>query len=86
MPESKTSSSCSRPPGWPTHQTRSILGAALVGLGKTAEAGPFLRSGYEGLAKHRAAIPSFFRPRVAEALDRLIDCSEAAGNADEVKA
>ena len=57
-----------------------------MGQGKTAEAGPLLRSGYEGLAKHRAAIPSFFRPRVAEALDRLIDCSEAAGKPDEVKA
>jgi hypothetical protein len=57
-----------------------------VGQGKTAEAGPLLRSGYKGLAKHRDAIPPVFRPWVAEALDWLIAWGEAAGKADEVKA
>ncbi len=76
----------SQPDGWSKHLARSIIGAALLGQGKTAEAGPLLRSGYEGLAKHRDAIPPVFQPWVAEALDRLIAWAEAAGKADEVKA
>jgi hypothetical protein len=72
--------------GWPTHHARSIIGAALLGQGKTAEAELVLRTGSEGLAKLRDAIPTVFQPWVAEALDRLIAWREAAGKADEVKA
>jgi hypothetical protein len=74
------------PDDWSTFDASSILGAALLGQGKTAEAGPLLRSGYEGLARRSDAIPADFRPRVAEALDRLIAWGEVAGKDDEVKA
>jgi eukaryotic-like serine/threonine-protein kinase len=76
----------SQPDGWPTHDARSLLGAALLGQGKAAEAGPLLRSGYEGLERRRDAIPAYFRPRVAEALDRLIAWGEAAGTKAELAA
>jgi hypothetical protein len=74
------------PNDWSTFEARSVLGARLLGLGKTAEAEPLLRSGYEGLAKRRAAIPALDRPCLAAALDRLIAFSEATGEADDVKA
>jgi eukaryotic-like serine/threonine-protein kinase len=76
----------SQPHGWPTYHARSVLGAALLGQGKTAEAGPLLRSGYEGLAKRGDAIPAYFRPLVAESLDRLIAAGEAAGTKAELAA
>jgi eukaryotic-like serine/threonine-protein kinase len=73
------------PQRWFTAEARSLLGGALLGQKKTAEAGPLLRSGYEGMAKQAAAIPLVDRPRLAEALDRLIAAGEAAGSKTEVE-
>jgi tetratricopeptide (TPR) repeat protein len=75
-----------RPQHWVTAEVRSLLGGAVMGEKKTAEAAPLLRSGYEGMARSAAAIPRVDRPRLAEALDRLIAFGEATGRADEVKA
>jgi tetratricopeptide (TPR) repeat protein len=74
------------PDAWTTFSTRSMLGGALLGQGKTAEAEPLLRSGYEGMAKRADKIPSRARPRLVAALDRLIALGEATGKIDEVKA
>ncbi len=74
------------PDTWFRFHVRSLLGAALVGQGRSAEAEPLLRSGYEGLARLAAKSPTRERPLLAEALDRLIAWGEAAGKADEVKA
>ena len=72
------------PQHWQTAETRSLLGGALLGRKRTAEAAPLLRSGYEALARSVAAIPLIERPRLAEALDRLIAAGEAAGTQAEV--
>ena len=72
------------PQYWRTAEARSLLGGALVGEKKTAEAAPLLRSGYEGMIRSAAAIPLVDRPRLAEALDRLITTGEAAGTRAEV--
>ena len=59
--------------------TRSLLGGALLGQKKYAEAEPLLRSGYEGMKLGRPPRSRADRPRLAEALDRLIAAGEAAG-------
>ena len=71
---------------WRTAEARSLLGGALLGRKQAAEAAPQLRSGYEGMARSAAAIPLVDRPRLAEALDRLIAAGEAAGTKAEIVA
>jgi serine/threonine protein kinase/lipopolysaccharide biosynthesis regulator YciM len=70
------------PRHWATAEVRSLLGGALMGEKKASEAAPLLRSSYEGMARSAAAIPLVDRPRLAEALDRLI----AAGTTAELAA
>ncbi len=74
------------PQHWVTAEARSLLGGAMMGEKKTAEAAPLIRSGYEGMARSAAAIPLVDRPRLAEALDRLIAAGEAAGTKTELAA
>jgi serine/threonine protein kinase/tetratricopeptide (TPR) repeat protein len=74
------------PQHWRTAEVRSLLGGALLGQNRAAEAAPLLRSGYEGMARSSAAIPLVDRPWLAEALDRLIAAGEAAGTMVEVGA
>ncbi len=74
------------PDAWYTFLVRSQLGAALLGPGRSAEAGPLLRSGYEGMVKRADKIPPGQKFRLALALDRLIEFGEATGLDDEVKA
>jgi eukaryotic-like serine/threonine-protein kinase len=73
-----------KPEHWGTAEVRSLLGGALMGEKKAAEAAPLLRSGYEGMARSAAAIPLVDRPGLVEALDRLIDAGEAAGTTAEI--
>ncbi len=75
-----------KPQHWQTAEVRSLLGGALLAQKKPAEAAPLLRAGYEGMARSAPAIPVVDRPRLAEALDRLIALGEATGKSDEVKA
>jgi hypothetical protein len=74
-----------KPQHWVTAEVRSLLGGALMGEKKTAEARPLLRSGYEGMARAAATIPRVDRPRLGEALDRLIAAGEAAWKAERAK-
>jgi tetratricopeptide (TPR) repeat protein len=71
---------------WRTAETRSLLGAALLGQKKDTEGMPLVRAGYEGMARSAAAIPLVDRPRLAEALDRLIAAGAAAGTKAELAA
>jgi hypothetical protein len=75
-----------RPQHWLTAEVRSLLGGVLFGQKKSAEAAPLLRSGYERMSRSAAAIPLVDRPRLAEALDRLIAAGEAAGTKAELAA
>ena len=74
------------PQHWQTAEGRSPLGGALLGQKKSSEAAPLLRTGYEGMARSAAAIALVDRPRLAEALDRLIAVGEAAGTKAELAA
>jgi tetratricopeptide (TPR) repeat protein len=73
-----------KPQHWQTAEAKSLLGGAPLGLSKPAKAEPLLRSGYEGMARSAPAIPLVDRPRLAEALDRLIAFGETAGTKDEL--
>jgi hypothetical protein len=57
-----------------------------MGEKRTADAASLLRSGYEAMARSAAAIPLVDRPRLGEALDRLIAAALAAGMTAELAA
>ncbi|MFO0810621.1 MAG: serine/threonine-protein kinase [Gemmataceae bacterium] len=67
---------------WKTAEARSLLGAALAGQAKFAEAEPLLLQGYEGLKRQADIIPVAQKDRPAEALGRLVRLYEATNNAD----
>jgi len=73
-----------RPDDWTAFQVRSLLGGALLGAGKRAEAEPFLVEAVAGLRQRAAKIPLLFRTaHLANALERLIDLYEATGRKAE---
>ena len=65
--------------------TQSMLGGALFGQKKYAEAEPLLLKGYEGMKKREKTIPPQGIIRIPEALDHLIEFSSATNKPDEVK-
>jgi WD40 repeat protein/tetratricopeptide (TPR) repeat protein len=71
------------PDAWSTFNTRSMLGEALVGQKKRAEAEPLLVEGYEGMKQRAAKIPIQGKPRLAEALERLVELYDAWGKPDQ---
>ncbi len=84
------------PDSWTLHDTQALLGAALLGQKKYAEAEPLLVKGYKGmLAREKTmfkgrttpiAVPiNEIKTRVPEALDRLIQLYEATNKPEEAK-
>jgi eukaryotic-like serine/threonine-protein kinase len=73
------------PDDWRTFNTQSLLGGALLGQKKFAEAEPVLLKGYEGMKQRQKSIPPQANTRIPEALDRLIDLYTATNKPDEVK-
>jgi tRNA A-37 threonylcarbamoyl transferase component Bud32 len=71
------------PDAWTTFNTKSLLGAALLGEKKYAEAEPLLLDGYEGMKKRQAKIPPQSKIRLTEALEGLVKFYEATGKKDE---
>jgi tetratricopeptide (TPR) repeat protein len=66
------------PDDWLTFNARSMLGAALLGQRKHAEAEALLVQGYEGMKQREAQIPVNSRSRLGEALERVIEFYEAS--------
>lgn len=60
------------PDAWTTFNTRSLLGEALAGQQRFADAEPLLLSGYEGLQAREAKLPKDAKHRIYEAIERLI--------------
>jgi tetratricopeptide (TPR) repeat protein len=73
------------PDAWSTFSEKSMLGGALLGQKQYAAAEPLLRAGYEGMKQRATRIPTQSKPRLAEALDRLIALAEATNKPDEAK-
>ena len=74
-----------QPDLWTTFNTQSLLGGALLGQKKYAEAEPLLLAGYEGMKRREKSIPPQGATRIPEALDRLLDLCTATSRPDEVK-
>jgi tetratricopeptide (TPR) repeat protein len=72
------------PDAWTTFDARSLLGGALLGQRRHAEAEPLLHQGYEGMKIREKAIPPRGATRVPEALDRLIELYAATNQSEEV--
>jgi DNA-binding SARP family transcriptional activator len=69
---------------WSTFNAKSLLGEALLGQKKYAEAEPLLKDGYAGMKKRQDQIPPPVRKvRLSEALERLVQLYEASGKKDE---
>lgn len=67
-----------------TANARSLLGGALLGQARSAEAEPLLLAGHAGLKQHEQAIPANAKVRLDEAVDRLIELYTNLGKPDEV--
>jgi hypothetical protein len=74
------------PEDWRTFNTQSMLGGALLGQKKYAEAEPLLLQGYEGMKQRETSIPKSGggELRILEALDRLIELYTALDKPVEV--
>jgi serine/threonine protein kinase/tetratricopeptide (TPR) repeat protein len=70
------------PDDWSRFHTMSLLGAALAGQKKYAQAEPLLIGGYEGLKAREAKIPAPTRGRLRSAAARIVPFYEAWGKPD----
>src|SRR5437764_425248 len=73
----------SEPDLWGTYRTQSLLGGALLGQQKYADAEPLLLAGYAGMKQRAAKIPASGRARVTEALRRLVQFYDTLGKPAE---
>jgi serine/threonine protein kinase/tetratricopeptide (TPR) repeat protein len=71
---------------WTTFNTQSLLGGALLGQKKYADAEPLLLQGYEGMKQREAMIPVNSKVRRTEALERLVQLYDATGRPDQAAA
>jgi len=69
---------------WLTFNMRSMLGEALLGQKKHADAEPLLLEGYEGMKQREAKIPPQASIRLIEAVERLVRLYEATGQKGKV--
>jgi tetratricopeptide (TPR) repeat protein len=74
-----------QPDAWTTFNAMSMLGAALLGQKKYADAEPLLLKGYEGIKQRQKTIPPPGLTRIPKALDRLIEYYTATNKLDEAK-
>jgi hypothetical protein len=73
------------PNAWSTFNTQSLLGAALLGQQKYADAEPLLLKGYEGMKQRADKIPPQSKPRLADAAARLVQLYEATNRPDDAQ-
>jgi hypothetical protein len=72
--------------GWETFWSKALLGAALAGQEKHAEAEPLLLAGLEGLIQRAARIPAPDRWVLGDARNRLVRLYEAWGKPEKAAA
>ena len=68
---------------WTTFNAQSLLGGALLGQKKYADAEPLLVHGYAGMKERAAKIPANGQVRLGQALERLVQLYDALGNQAE---
>jgi serine/threonine protein kinase/tetratricopeptide (TPR) repeat protein len=74
------------PDHWSRFNATSMLGEALLGQGRHADAEPLLVDGYEGLKAREASISASGKPQLVEAADRVVRLYESWGKPDEAAA
>jgi hypothetical protein len=74
-----------QPDHWSTFNAQSMLGGALLGQKKYAEAEPLLVKGYEGMKARERDVLQQGVTRIPEALDRLIELYVTTNKPEEVK-
>src|SRR5204863_7145888 len=84
--EALTIRAATAPDDWRTFSTKSMLGAALLGQMKLAEAEPLLLAGYQGMKERQAAIPAQGKVRIPDALERLVRLYESTGSEPDAAA
>ncbi|MGO9469647.1 MAG: tetratricopeptide repeat protein [Isosphaeraceae bacterium] len=73
------------PDDWSTFDTRSALGASLLGQQKYAEAEPFLIEGYEAMKARETRIPPGSKARLDVAGARIVQLYEAWGKKEKAE-
>jgi len=68
---------------WDTHQWRSLLGAALLGQQKYADAEPLLVRGYEGMNERAAKLGAEGQRGLITALERVVQLYDAWDRKDQ---
>jgi serine/threonine protein kinase len=71
------------PDDWRTFNARSMVGGCLLGERKYAEAEPLLVSGYQGLKEREATFLDVSKPRLKEALQRLVQLFQSTNRPDQ---
>jgi serine/threonine protein kinase/tetratricopeptide (TPR) repeat protein len=74
-----------QPHEWPAENTRSLLGASLLGQKKYAEAQPLIVGGYERLKACEGKIPAAAKARLNEAAERVVELYETWGKHDRAR-
>jgi tetratricopeptide (TPR) repeat protein len=75
-----------QPDAWTTYNTRALLGSALLGQKKFADAEPLLLDGWRGLKEREASIPMPGRVYVVEAIERVVQFYETTGDTTKAAA
>jgi serine/threonine protein kinase/lipopolysaccharide biosynthesis regulator YciM len=71
------------PESWSTLNARSMLGAALLGQKKYADAEPLLKSSVDAMRRREVEVPATSKPQLTDALERLVQLYSATGRATE---
>jgi tetratricopeptide (TPR) repeat protein len=71
------------PDAWTTFNAKSMLGGALLGQKKYADAASLLLAGYQGLKRLESTSPPDAKMRCSQALTRLVQLYEATGKKEE---
>jgi tetratricopeptide (TPR) repeat protein len=71
------------PDGWKRYYLESLIGAALIGEKKYAEAEPLVLSGYNGLKKQESSLRDYALPFVKEDGERVVSLYQAWGRPGE---
>jgi eukaryotic-like serine/threonine-protein kinase len=74
------------PDDWSRFNAMSLLGGALLGQGRYAEAEPLVAPGYEGMKAREAKITAPNKPYLSKAAERVVRLYEAWGKRDEAAA
>src|SRR5262249_39211581 len=75
-----------QPDAWRTFNTKSLLGDALLGQKRYADAEPLLLAGYRGMKALEETMEPLGRMRIPKTLERLVRLYEAKGDPKEAAA